>query len=64
MLRYTKRQCTGKESVEIKDLDTLMERMERPQLTAMGFAETLEVGRIGGCESEIYRLVCRNWRFS
>lgn len=37
-----------------------MERMERPQLTAMGFAETLEVGRIGGCEGEIYRFFRRN----
>lgn len=26
----------------------------------MGFSEILEIGKIGGCESEIYRLVRRN----
>lgn len=38
----------------------LTERMERPRLTAIEFVETLEVGKIGGSESEIYRLVRRN----
>lgn len=35
-------------------------RMARLRLTAMGFPEILEVGRIGGCESEIYRFFRRN----
>lgn len=36
--------------MEIKDLDMLTERMERPRLTAMEFVETLEVGKIGGSD--------------
>ena len=39
--------CTGKESVEIKDSDTIMERMAKLQLIAMGLEVTLGQDRTG-----------------
>lgn len=41
--------CTGKESMQIKDLDMLTEQMARPRLTAMGLVVIPEVGKIGTC---------------